>query len=159
MSAKWRELDFEGGGLQAANLRLARTLRRRNIAWGLLLVFPLGAHRWYLGERLSAPLFPLLTAAAATFALMGWTTAALLKLLALGALLAYDILTLERRITAANKRLRMAVYLGQGATAPQGYQGRFGEETTTPDSAAPRRVPTFAEQEALLREIARRRPQ
>jgi len=158
MTAKWRELDLEGGGLQSANMRLARSLRRRNIAWGLLLIFPLGAHRWYLGERLTAPLYPLLTVAAAAFALMGWTTAALLKLLALSVLLAYDILTLERRLVAVNKRLRMAVYLGQGAAAPAGFRGRFGEQTATTDTVAPKRMPTFAEQEALLREIARRRP-
>lgn len=158
MTAKWRELDLEGGGLQAANLRLARALRRRNIAWSLLLVFPLGVHRWYLGEQRSAILFPLLAAAAAGCALMGWTMAALTTLLALGALLIHDILTLEQRIAGANKRLRMAHYLGQGAAAPPGYQGRFSADPATPDAITPRRVPTFAEQEALLREIARRRP-
>lgn len=159
MTAKWRKLDLEGGGLQSANLRLARSLRRRNVAWGLLLIFPLGVHRWYLGDRRSAVLFPLLSVIAAICALAGWTTASLTALLPVGALLAYDILTLERRITATNKRLRMAVYLGQGAAAPPGYRGRFGEEAAAPDSATPRRVPTFAEQEALLREINRRRPQ
>lgn len=159
MTAKWRELDLQGGGLQAANLRLARALRRRNVAWSLLLVFPLGAHRWYLGERRSAMLFPLLAAVAIACALAGWTAAALGTLLPLGILLVHDVLTLERRLADANKRLRMAHYLGQGAAAPPGYRGRFGAETEPADSTAPQRVPSFAEQEALLREIARRRSQ
>jgi hypothetical protein len=159
MTAKWRELDLQGGGLQAANLRLARALRRRNVAWSLLLVFPLGAHRWYLGERRSAVLFPLLAAAAIICALAGWTAAALVVLLALGALLVHDVLTLERRLAETNKRLRMAHYLGQGAAAPPGYRGRFGAETEPADGTPPQRVPGFAEQEALLREIARRRSQ
>jgi hypothetical protein len=159
MTAKWRKLDLEGGGLQAANLRLARALRRRNVVWGLLLVFPLGAHRWYLGERRSALLFPLLAAAVIASALAGWTATAVGVLLVLGALLVHDVLTLERRLADANKRLRMAVYLGQGAAAPPGYRGRFGAGTEPPDNTAPQRVPGFAEQEALLREIARRRSQ
>ena len=159
MTAKWRELDLQGGGLQAANLRLAQALRRRNVVWSLLLIFPLGAHRWYLGERRSAALFPLLSAAAAACALQGWMAATVSVLLALGALLAYDLLTLEQRIVAANKRLRMAAYLGQGAAAPPGYRGRQVTDPDTPDAAAPRRVPTLAEQETLLREIARRRSQ
>ena len=58
MNTKWREFDLDGGGLQTANLRLARMLRRRSTAYGLLLVFPLGAHRWYLGEPRSALLYP-----------------------------------------------------------------------------------------------------
>lgn len=159
MTAKWRELDLQGGGLQAANLRLARALRRRNVVWSLLLVFPLGAHRWYLGERRSAMLFPLLAAAAIACALAGWTAAALGALLLLGALLVHDVLTLERRLAEANKRLRMAHYLGQGAAAPPDYRGRFDAETEPADGTAPQRVPSFAEQEALLREIARRRSQ
>ncbi len=155
MTPKWRKLDLEGGGLQAANLRLARTLRRRVMAWALLAAFPLGLHRWYLGQRRSAALFPLLTATAVAAAWSAQAAIAIAALLALAALLVHDILTLEQRITAINKKLRIAAYLGQDAAAPPGYRGRFAQEP--PDAATPQRLPTLAEQEALLREIARRR--
>lgn len=155
MNPKWQELDLDGGGLQAANLRLARTLRRRAVAYGLMLAFPLGAHRWYLGEIRSAPFYPALTALAAGAWLAGAAALTLVALVALAALLGWDLYTLEDRIAAANKRRRMAAYLSQGKGAPAGFQGRFGgnDNATTAD-AAQRRVPTFAEQEAMLRELA-----
>lgn len=155
MSGKWQELDLGGGGLQAANLRLARTLRRRRVAWGLLLVFPLGLHRRYLGEPRSAVAFPALTAAAAAGGFAGMTALALGALLALAVLLVHDLFTMEGRIAAYNKRLRMAVYLSGSAGAPAGYRGRFAdaETGTTPAATAP----TAAEQETLLQEIAARK--
>lgn len=159
MAEKWRELDLEGGGLQAANLRLARALLRRSVAWSLMLAFPSGAHRWYLGQRRSALLFPLLTAGVVAAAHAGWTAAALVLALALGALLVHDMLTLERRLTSVNKQLRMAIYLGQGAAAPAGFRGRYSGTADAAGAETPRRMPTVAEQEALLREIARRKTQ
>jgi hypothetical protein len=155
MTAQWRKLDLEGGGLQAANLRLARSLRRRTVAWGLLAVFPLGLHRWYLGRQRSAVLFPLLSSAACAGVWLASWPVAIAALLTLAALLVLDILTLEQRIATVNKQLRIATYLGQGAAAPAGYRGRF--DHASPDAARPGRLPTLAEQEALLREIARRK--
>ncbi len=157
MNAKWQKLDLGGMGLQAANLRLSRTLRRRATAWRLLLLFPAGAHCWYLHERASAAVYPALTLAA----IGGWIGSTpsvfLPALLALAALLIRDVTTLETRIAAYNKRQRMAVYLSQGAAAPAGFRGRFEDPVAgNDDDAAPQRMPTFAEQEALLREIAKR---
>lgn len=161
MNTKWRELDLGGGGLQAANLRLARTLRRRTTAYGLMLAFPLGAHRWYLGERRSAALFPVLTAVAAAGWLAGITAVALAALLVLAALLAWDLYTLENRIAAYNKQQRMAVYLAQGPGAPTGFRGRYSPDDITAPAGGhtPQRVPTLAEQEALLRALAARKAQ
>lgn len=103
MKRSWKRLDLEGGGLQAANLRLARTLRRRGVAYALWLAFPLGAHRWYLKEpwgalaycglSAAAAFLPALAAAAAAFAL-------------------FDLWWIDRRVTALNKRLRMQAFLG-----------------------------------------------
>ncbi len=156
MNAKWQELDLGGKGLQAANLRLARTLRRRATAWRLLLLFPSGAHCWYLHERGNAAAYPALTLAV----IGGWAASmpyvVLSALLALAILLIRDVTTLETRIAAYNKRQRMAVYLSQGAAAPAGFRGRFDEPAGAGDDAAPQRMPGFAEQEALLREIAKR---
>jgi hypothetical protein len=160
MNSKWRELDLGGGGLQSANLRLARTLRRRATAWRLLLLFPAGAHRWYLHEYTVAAAYPALTLTSAAGWLFALPYLLLPALLALVLLLAHDIATLENRITAINKRQRIAVYLSQGADAPAGFRGRFGTEegnARAEDGPAPRRVPTLAEQEALLRGIAARK--
>jgi len=157
MNTKWRELDLDGGGLQAANLRLARMLRRRTVAYGLLLVFPLGAHRWYLAEPRSAILYPVLSTAAATAGYADMTVIMMAALLALAALLAWDLYTLEDRIVAFNKRQRMAVYLSGKAGAPAGFRSRFeADDTPAGTTDAPRRVPTLAEQEALLRTLAAR---
>lgn len=158
MNPKWRELDLEGGGLQAANLRLARTLRRRTVAYGLMLAFPLGAHRWYLGEIRSAVLYPTLTALALGSWLAGITAITLTALTALAALLGWDLYTLEDRIATVNKRHRMAVYLSQGSGAPAGFRGRFGgTDSDMAADAVHRRIPTLAEQEAMLRDLAVRR--
>lgn len=155
MNPKWRELDLDGGGLQAANLRLAQTLRRRNVTYALMLAFPLGAHRWYLGELRGAILYPALTALAIGGWLAGITAIALTALAILAALLGWDLYTLEDRIATVNKRRRMAVYLSQGSGAPTGFQGRFSDtDGDMPANAAHRRMPTLAEQEAMLRDLA-----
>ncbi|MGE4110107.1 MAG: hypothetical protein AB7E73_05335 [Burkholderiales bacterium] len=152
MNDKWRQLDLGGGGLQAANLRLAQALRRRSTAWLLLLLFPTGAHGWYLRERLIAAGYPALTLLAAS----GWFStvpyAALPGLAGLVLLLIRDLVTLEDRIVACNKRLRMAAYLSQGAAAPAGFRGRFPAQDSAGDPGQPR-IPTLSEQEALIRNI------
>lgn len=150
MNPKWQKLDLEGGGLQAMNLRLARTLRRRGTAWALLLLFPLGAHRWYLHETGWAITYLLLTLAAAAGGLAGWPWL-LLSLPLLLLLLVIDIAGLDNRIAAFNKRLRMAAYLSPGAGAPADFRGRIPAET---GRQTPARVPGFAEQEKLLRALA-----
>lgn len=155
MNGKWQQLDLGGEGLQAANLRLARALRRRATAWGLLLLFPAGAHGWYLRERLTAAAYPALT----LVAISGWFSdvpyAALPGLAGLAALLIRDAVTLEDRIVACNKKLRMAVYMTQGAGAPPGYRGRFAADAAGVTRTS--RAPSLAEQEALLRELAARK--
>lgn len=154
MNSRWRQFDLGGAGLQAANLRLARVLRRRTTAWLLLLLFPSGAHGWYLHERLSAIACPALSLLAVSGWLSGVPYAALPAIAGLAVLLIRDLLTLESRIAACNKRLRMAVYLSQGAAAPADYRGRFGAGDDNAGGSPARRVPGLAEQEAMLREIA-----
>ena len=58
-----------------------------------------------------------------------------------------------------DKKMRFALPEGSRVCDGGGYRGRFGAETEPSDSTAPQRVPSFAEQEGLLREIARRRSQ
>ena len=153
MTETWKNLDLGGEGLQQANLRLARTLRRRRTAYLLLLAFPLGAHRAYLHEPVGAWIYRGLTAAAlALLAIDPRASAALGAALAGWAL--FDLFWIERRVVALNKRLRMQAYLRPAPGVPPGFRGHF----TDADEARPTpRTPSFAEQERLLGELERRR--
>lgn len=150
MSGTWRQQDLGGGGLQAANLALARRLKRRRRAYALLALAPLGLHRAYLDSPRGAWAWRAAGLAAVLLAWQGGgagIAGAALLLLAAGA----DAFWIDRRITLLNKRIRREVYLAQGAEPPPGYRGR--------DPEGDLRTPSFAEQERLLREIAaRKRP-
>ena len=125
MKPGWRRIDLEGGGLQSANLLLARRLRRRPVAWALLALFPLGLHRDYLGDARAAWAYRVATVAVAGLwaATGAWSAAAVgAAILAGGA--AVDAWRMEDRIAAANKALRMQAWLGHGARPPAGFRGR-----------------------------------
>jgi hypothetical protein len=153
MSDAWKRIDLGGAGLQQANLRLAQALRRRRTAYLLWLAFPLGAHRAYLREPVGSWAYRGLSAAAlALLALDPRLSAAPGALLAGFAL--FDLIWIERRVVALNKRLRMQAYLRPAPGAPPGFRGRFGDG----EHPSPRpRAPSFAEQERLLAELERRR--
>lgn len=158
MNPSWKQKNLAGGGLQSANIRLARLLKRRRTAYALLLLFPLGAHRAYLEDRREALLYCLGSVAAVMSlisgaALVSWALAALLA----GAAL-LDIRWIENAVVRINKRLRMEVYMSQTAGAPAGYRGRFVDDPTrAADAAREARPPSFAEQERQLRDDAANR--
>lgn len=175
MGTRWRELDLDGGGLQSASARLARILRRRPVAYALLALFPLGAHRFYLADVRGGVAYTVATLAAIGTALAGYPLAAL-AIAGCEALAAVaDGMRTEGLLAALNKRLRMEVHFSQGAGAPPGFRGHYTDDTLdeylrakdaeVPGHARPaagppasgRRTPSFAEQEQLLREIARRK--
>lgn len=153
MSEAWRGLDLGGGGLQAANIRLAQALKRRSRAYGLLAVFPLGLHRAYLDDPRGAWLYRAASVIAVATAVMDWRLAVPIGCL-IAAALVLDIFWIDRRIVALNKAIRVKVYLSQSDGAPQGFKGQY-----TDDDAPVRasRTPSFAEQEQMLRELARQR--
>lgn len=149
MSTSRRGPDLGGGGLQAANIRLAQALKRKSRAYGLLAAFPLGLHRAYLDDARGAWAYRLATVAAAGAALLDWRAGAALALLVAVAAV-YDLYWIDRRVVALNKAIRRRIYLSQGAAPPPGYRGReFGERTPAG------RAPSFAEQERLLRALAK----
>jgi len=176
MKDRWKQLDLQGGGLQSVNQAFVARRKRRALAYLGWLAFPLGGHRLYLGSRRGAWAFSAATAIALSAWLSGlpwlaWTIAAL----ELGAAL-FDLIWIDRRITELDKALKMQAWLGAGATPPQGYQGREipedyleqyrrAKEKERPAERkigrAPQlggqHVPSFREQERLLRELARRR--
>jgi len=158
MRQAWKRIDLEGGGLQAANRRLAATLRSRRTAYLLWLACAVGAHRFYLRSPVGG--LAWCVASAATLAL--WRLGTWPGVAAGLALLVWALADLrwsDRRVTALNKALRMAAYLGAGPGAPPGYRGRFVDGGEAQDSAAqpPPRAPGFAEQARLLGEIERRK--
>lgn len=156
MTDAWKGIDLGGEGLQQANLQLLRVLRRRRRAYLLLLAFPLGAHRVYLHEPLGAWAYRALSVAALALLAVAprWS---LVPACALAALLAFDLVWIDRRVTALNKRLRMQAYLRPGHGAPAGFRGRHFDEQASDAGAAPRRAASFAEQERLLAELERKR--
>jgi TM2 domain-containing membrane protein YozV len=120
MSDAWKRIDLGGGGLQEANLRLARQLRRRRTAYLLWLGFPLGLHRWYLKDRAGALAYCALSLG--TLFVAPLAAAALLFALS-------DLWWIDQRVTRLNKALRMQAYLRPGAEGPtKSYTERFGRQ-------------------------------
>jgi len=181
MAKTWQKFDFGGAGLQTANLVLARRLRRPGVAYALWLVFPLGLYNWYLRAPWRGVGYVLAALAAIALAyFVSWAMAAIVAgALALFAL--YDLYWIDRRIVALNKTIRMEVYLGTGAAPPANYRGRYRDEdndiagyiadkereraghsapntrnSTAGGETPSKRAPSFAAQEALLRELAKR---
>jgi len=147
LSEAWKRLDLGGAGLQRANLALAGRLKRRERAWALLAGAPLGLHRTYLDDTKAAWLWRIATVAALAATLWDLRLAAAVAAAWVAAIV-YDAWWIDRRVTALNKRIRREIFLA-GEAPPPGYSGR---ETAPPGA----RVPSFAEQERLLREAARR---
>jgi hypothetical protein len=154
--------------LQQANLHLARLLKRRNVAYALLLLFPLGLHRDYLEDRLGAWSYRLAAAACVAAAIWLGPVPGGVMALALVAGAVADLVRMDVNVAAVNKRLRMQVYLRQTAGAPAGFSGHYTDAPhdippgdADPSTEAADRPPSFAEQEKTLKQIAalrRRRP-
>lgn len=182
MSEAWKNIDLEGSGLQTVNMRLARLLKKRTLAYGLLPLFPLGLHRDYLASHGVAWGFRTATLTAALLFWYGqfWPGVGLLVALTVAAL--RDIGWVDSRVAQINKQLRIEVMRSTGAAAPPGYRGRYTDdapaaadhlaeyirikeqergghrpldrgEAKKDDHGEPRRTPSFAEQEAMLREL------
>lgn len=147
LSEAWKRLDLGGAGLQRANLELAGRLKRRGRAWALLAGAPLGLHRAYLDDAKGAWLWRIATVAALAAILWDLRLAAAAGA-ALVAAIAYDAWWIDGRVTTLNKRIRRETFLA-GEAPPPGYSGRV----IAPPAP---RAPSFAEQERLLRELARR---
>ncbi|WP_028491823.1 hypothetical protein [Thioalkalivibrio sp. ALE19] len=185
MSKAWKKLDLEGGGLQAVNARLASTMRSRPAAYGAWLLFPVGGHRFYLHEPVGAVAFIAGSAATAALAVLAPALWWLLPAAPVAALAAFDLIWIDRRVTRYNKELRMRAFLRKGNRPPQDYRGRYtsdedaqrelqeyqevkeGERPGQPgpagandrdrDAGGKRRMPSFNEQEAMLRQMRQRR--
>ncbi len=176
MAKAWKVLDLEGGGLQAANLILARRMKKASWAYFLWLFFPLGAHCLYLAAPRRAALYWAFTLLPLLAAYLTSTTLALVLALPVLALALYDLRWIDRRRVELNKQIRMQVYLRQSSGPPSGFRGRYtddadlggylaekekergGHQPVSPQTpGAAKRAPSFAEQEAMLRELAKKK--
>lgn len=174
MSEAWKQLDLEGEGLQSANLRLVRLMKKRPKAYALLVLFPLGLHRAYLEDQRGAWMYRTLGLSIlfAWWLSQGWIALMLAALIAGFAL--YDIRWIEDRVAALNKALRMTVYKSKRTdAAPKNFRGRYSDDDLDDylkvkeqergghvlpgkDAAlnSRSRAPSFAEQEAMLKALA-----
>jgi len=179
----WQAIDLAGGGLQSVNVRLRRAMRKRTIAYGLWLLFPVGAHRFYLRSPAGGLVYLVLSigSLAAALAVGGpyaWPGAALLSALAL-----FDLWWIDGAVTRVNKALRMSMLMRRDVRPPAGYRGRYTDDgppdvlaeyvrlkereraghpsvegrPAANDAAEDAPARSFAEQEALLKQLARRR--
>lgn len=173
MPKAWEKLDLEGGGLQTANLALKRALKRPGVAYGLWLAFfPLAAHAIYLRALPRAAAFWLLDLAVILAYGFGYRSGAVALGAVLIAAMLWDLRWIDRRLVALNKSIRMALYLRPSSGAPSGFRGhyldddelaRYAQEkereraghqpATTTTAPQTKRAPSFAEQEAMLREL------
>ncbi len=179
MSEAWKQLDLEGEGLQSLSLKLAKQLKQRKRAYTLLLAFPLGLHRAYLQHPLGAWLYRAITvlAVAALAVHYPYVSFGLLALMLLAAL--YDIRWIDDRIAGLNKAMRLAAYRARPAAVPEHYRGRYVDDNPDnlddylqlkeqergghvpvgrdPAYNSRSRVPSFAQQEAMLKALAKQR--
>ena len=178
MKKAWKQLDLGGEGLQTLNAQYTRQMRRLPLAYAAMLLFPLGAHRWYLREPYGALAYLALTLAAITGAFTLGTPGFAVPAVAGVLFAAFDLRWVERRVLALNKSLRMSQFMRPGAAPPENYRGRYADADDgleeyvrikereraghqpvadggreAPNSRS--RAPSFSEQEALLRELAR----
>lgn len=180
MSQAWKKLNLDGGGLQSMNARLTQQMKRPRIAYPLCALFPLGLHRFYLQEPVGGWAYVVLTLVAVTLAIGLDPLWALAPLALQLALLVHDLFWIDRRVVAYNKALRTQLFLRPGMSPSKDYRGRYTDDADLDDylrekeseraghqpldtgsgerSDAPaRHIPSFSEQEAMLRELSRSR--
>lgn len=175
MPSAWEKIDLEGSGLQSANLRLVRRLKKRVTAYMLWVLFPVGAHRIYLADWPRALVYVALSSAAVGLHLSAARWFALVPAAIAGACALYDLIWIDRRVTWLNKQARMGEYLRAGSAPPPGFRGRYTDDAGLDEyirtkeaetgghvqpvlsAKTPNRAPSFAEQEKMLRELAKRK--
>lgn len=175
MSDAWKNLDLEGEGLQAANLKLVQRMKKRKQAYTLLAIFPLGWHRDYLEDLRGGWLYRIASVATLAALYMGYNWPALALALVIIGFALYDIRWIEDRVAAINKALRIQAYKTKPAIQmPKDFRGRYTDESLEdyiklkeqergghvlpgkdPALNSRSRAPSFAEQEAMLNALAK----
>ena len=185
MSEAWKNLDLEGDGLQAISLKLAQQMKQRKRAYGLLLLYPLGLHRAYLENPLGAWLYRAGFALALLgYFVLHRRCVGSAFIILLTAAAVYDVRWIDDRIAELNKALKLAAYRARPKTAPAGFRGRYTDDNLPENAENPlddylevkakergghvrpgedvaynsnKRVPSIAQQEALLKMLAQQK--
>ncbi|MHB8249267.1 MAG: TM2 domain-containing protein [Acidithiobacillus sp.] len=124
MPKAWEKLDLQGAGVQSLQIRLRKLQKKPLWAYLLWLLFPFGAHRFYLG-RPWAWAYPVGTALTVALALSGIPWAALLPGVFLILAAGIDLSRIRDWQSAYNKELRKAAWFSkQAPAAPAHYAGR-----------------------------------
>jgi len=177
MSQSWKKLDLGGDGLQTINLQFNRLQKKLSSAIIYWCFFPLGLHQIYLRQYRKATLYLLLssiTIAFLYFPLLDWRIAAGV----LGVLSLWDLVNLPNDVTHFNKALKIELYLQKGKQMPADFRGRYTDDSednlknymsekeqeraghqpvTNKQSRSKQHIMSFAEQEALLKEMQTRK--
>lgn len=130
MKKAWTQWNFEGRGLQSLNLELHRRLRHVATAYSLWCLFPLGLHALYLGERRRAAAAVAGSGALVMIILRAPRGAMIAAIVLYLAFALYDLGTLDRRVNAYNKALRIRLTMGAQNSTPPGYRGRYTDDDT-----------------------------
>ncbi len=177
MSEAWKQLDLEGDGLQALSLKLAQQLKQRKRANLLLLAFPFGLHRDYLEHPLGAWLYRVALILAITAYVLHRPCLGSILVVLMTAAALYDIRWIDDRVATLNKALRMAAYRNRPNRVPENFHGRYVDEGLDdylkvkeqergghvlagkdPAFNSNSRMPSFAQQEAMLKALAKQAP-
>uniref|UniRef100_E6QQP4 Uncharacterized protein n=1 Tax=mine drainage metagenome TaxID=410659 RepID=E6QQP4_9ZZZZ len=177
MSEAWKQLDLEGDGLQALSLKLAQQLKQRKRANLLLLAFPFGLHRDYLEHPLGAWLYRVALILAITAYVLHRSCLGSVLVVLMTAAALYDIRWIDDRVATLNKALRMAAYRNRPNRVPENFHGRYVDEGLDdylkvkeqergghvpagkdPAFNSNSRMPSFAQQEAMLKALAKQAP-
>ncbi len=185
MNEAWKNMDLEGEGLQTLSLKLSQQFKQRNRANKLLLLFPFGLHRIYLDDPKGAWLYRSGLLLALSAWLLHRPCIGIITIVIMTGFAVYDIRWIEDRIAYLNKQIRMAEWRNRPATAPKHYRGRYTDgnapeadpstdnltdwiklkETERGGHVQPgrdpaynsrTRAPSIAQQEAMLRELAKK---
>lgn len=157
----WKKLTLSNAGLQSTNIELVALLKKRRTAYGLLAFFPLGLHRSYLLSPGGAWAYRGVSfAALLTGWLLGWTWGlAVLSLTLFFAL--YDLRWVDDRVAQLNKAARLKVYRKPDLAAPKEFRGHYvdsdTQDATLASARKTNRIPSFSEQEAMLKELQKSR--
>ncbi|MDH5258480.1 MAG: TM2 domain-containing protein [Gammaproteobacteria bacterium] len=169
MSEYWKTQDLEGNGLQTINQQYARLRRDIKTAYFLCVLFPFGAHQFYLKRARRGIIFLSLSIATAIIYNISSPIAGVFFLAEI-IILIVDIKNMDGEIISFNKNLKMSLSLQGNMAPPKDFKGRYNEETPIDDyvkikqneitafetkksHSGKSRIYSFAEQEALLKEI------
>ena len=169
MSEFWKNQNLDGNGLQTINQQYSKLKRESKTAYFLCLLFPIGAHQFYLKASARGAIYIALSICIfATLNVSPLVSAALLTIEII--LLIVDIKNTDDQVVAFNKKLKMHLSLQSNSAAPKGFKGRYHDDTPIDDYLSIKaneitafeteksaigkpRIYSFDEQEKLLREM------